>query len=77
MLQLSIEPRIALATNMLALTFMSVGATLPFIGKKAIDRSRLPIMISLTLLGSIIGALFVLAAYISHYSDRPCTKDVT
>lgn len=60
MLQLSIEPRIALATNMLALTFMSVGGTLPFIGKKAIDHSRLPIMISLTLLGSIIGALFVL-----------------
>ncbi|MCC5630242.1 sulfite exporter TauE/SafE family protein [Nostoc sphaeroides CHAB 2801] len=60
MLQLSIEPRIALATNMLALTFMSVGGTLPFIGKKAIDRSRLPIMIFLTLLGSMIGALFVL-----------------
>lgn len=60
MLQLSIEPRIALATNMLALTFMSVGGTLPFIGKKAIDRSRLPIMIFLTLLGSIIGALLVL-----------------
>ncbi|MEH2260999.1 sulfite exporter TauE/SafE family protein [Nostoc sp.] len=60
MLQLSIEPRIALATNMLALTFMSVGGTLPFIGKKAIDRNRLPIMIFLTLLGSIIGALLVL-----------------
>lgn len=60
MLQLSIEPRIALATNMLALTFMSVGGTLPFIGKKAIDRSRLPIIILLTLLGSIIGALLVL-----------------
>ncbi|MDZ8138915.1 MAG: sulfite exporter TauE/SafE family protein [Nostoc sp. DedQUE04] len=60
MFQLSIEPRIALATNMLALTFMSVGGTLPFIGKKVIDRSRLPIMILLTLLGSIIGALLVL-----------------
>ncbi|MEH2204259.1 MAG: sulfite exporter TauE/SafE family protein [Nostoc sp.] len=60
MLQLSIEPRIALATNMLALTFMSIGGTLPFIGKKAIDYSRLPIMILLTLLGSIIGALLVL-----------------
>ncbi|MEH2230025.1 MAG: sulfite exporter TauE/SafE family protein [Nostoc sp.] len=60
MLQLSIEPRIALATNMLALTFMSVGGTLPFIGKKAIDYSRLPMMILLTLLGSIIGALLVL-----------------
>ncbi|MCW5314911.1 TSUP family transporter [Nostoc sp. KVJ3] len=60
MLQLNIEPRIALATNMLALTFMSVGGTLPFIGKKTIDRNRLPIIISLTLLGSIIGALLVL-----------------
>ncbi|MGV0104362.1 putative membrane transporter protein [Nostoc sp. DSM 114160] len=60
MFQLSIEPRIALATNMLALTFMSVGGTLPFIGKKVVDRSRLPIMILLTLLGSIIGALLVL-----------------
>ncbi|MBN3898157.1 MAG: sulfite exporter TauE/SafE family protein [Nostoc sp. NOS(2021)] len=60
MLQLSIEPRTALATNMLALTFMSIGGTLPFIGKKAIDISRLPIMIFLTLLGSIIGALLVL-----------------
>ncbi|MEH1936311.1 MAG: sulfite exporter TauE/SafE family protein [Nostoc sp.] len=60
MLQLSIEPRTALATNMLALTFMSIGGTLPFIGKKAIDHSRLPIMIFLTLLGSIIGAFLVL-----------------
>ncbi|MEH2380320.1 MAG: sulfite exporter TauE/SafE family protein [Nostoc sp.] len=60
MLQLSIEPRTALATNMLALTFMSIGGTLPFVGKKVIDISRLPIIIFLTLLGSIIGALLVL-----------------
>jgi len=60
MLQFNIEPRTALATNMLALTFMSVGGTLPFIGKKLIDYNRLPIMILLTILGSIIGALLVL-----------------
>ncbi|MBD2678216.1 MULTISPECIES: sulfite exporter TauE/SafE family protein [Nostoc] len=60
MLQFSIEPRTALATNMLALTFMSVGGTLPFIGKKIIDYDRLPIIILLTILGSIIGALLVL-----------------
>ncbi|MHC5936607.1 sulfite exporter TauE/SafE family protein [Nostoc sp.] len=60
MLQLSIEPRTALATNMLALTFMSIGGTLPFVGKKVIDISRLPIIIFLTLIGSIIGALLVL-----------------
>lgn len=61
MLQLGIEPRTALATNMLALTFMSIGGTLPFIGKKVIDRSRLPLLIILTLAGSILGALLVLA----------------
>ncbi|MBD2413114.1 hypothetical protein FACHB389_01780 [Nostoc calcicola FACHB-389] len=60
MLQFSIEPRTALATNMLALSFMSVGGTLPFIGKKLIDHNRLPIIIFLTILGSIIGALLVL-----------------
>ncbi|AFY31859.1 sulfite exporter TauE/SafE family protein [Calothrix sp. PCC 7507] len=60
MLQLSIEPRTALATNMMALTFMSVGGTLPFIGKRAIDSSRVPLLIVLTFLGSIIGALLVL-----------------
>nr|MDZ8038835.1 TSUP family transporter [Nostoc sp. CreGUA01] len=60
MLQFSIEPRTALATNMLALTFMSIGGTLPFIGKKVIDYNRLPIIIVLTILGSIIGALLVL-----------------
>ncbi|MFN6536145.1 MAG: sulfite exporter TauE/SafE family protein [Nostoc sp. EkiNYC01] len=60
MLQFGIEPRTALATNMLALTFMSVGGTLPFIGKKLIDYNRLPIIILITILGSIIGALLVL-----------------
>ncbi|MDZ8107671.1 MAG: sulfite exporter TauE/SafE family protein [Nostoc sp. DedQUE12a] len=60
MLQFGIEPRTALATNMLALTFMSIGGTLPFIGKKLIDYNRLPIIILLTILGSIIGALLVL-----------------
>jgi uncharacterized membrane protein YfcA len=56
MLQIGIEPRIALATNMMALTFMSVGATLPFLKQKTINISRLPILISLTLIGSAIGA---------------------
>jgi hypothetical protein len=60
MLQFSIEPRTAVATNMLALTFMSIGGTLPFIGKKLNDYNRLPKIILLTILGSIIGALLVL-----------------
>lgn len=60
MLQFGIEPRTALATNMLALTLMSLGGTLPFIGKRVIDRRRLPLLIVLTLAGSILGALLVL-----------------
>lgn len=60
MLQIGIEPRTAVATNMLALTLMSVGGTLPFIGKGMIDRRRLPLLIILTLAGSILGALLVL-----------------
>ena len=60
MLQFGVEPRTALATNMLALTLMSIGGTLPFIGKGVIDRRRLPLLIVLTLAGSILGALLVL-----------------
>lgn len=60
MLQFGIEPRTALATNMFALTLMSVGGTLPFIGKGIIDRRRLPLLVLLTIIGSILGALLVL-----------------
>lgn len=55
-----IDPRVAVATNMFGLTFMAVGGTLPFLGKGRIDRSRLPLLILLTLAGSVLGALLVL-----------------
>lgn len=55
-----IDPRVAVATNMFGLTFMAVGGTLPFLGKGRIDRRRLPLLVALTLAGSIIGALLVL-----------------
>jgi uncharacterized membrane protein YfcA len=60
MLEFGIESRTALATNMLALTFMSIGATLPFVGKGVIDYQRLPSLVVLTLTSSIFGALLVL-----------------
>ncbi len=60
MFQFGIEPRSAVATNMLALTLMSVGGSLSFRGKNVIDRSRLPVLIVLTLAGSILGALLLL-----------------
>ncbi|MBD1909912.1 MULTISPECIES: sulfite exporter TauE/SafE family protein [unclassified Leptolyngbya] len=55
-----VEPSTAIATNMFALTFMSIGGTLPFIGKGVINTKRLPLLIGLTLISSILGALLVL-----------------
>lgn len=60
MLEFGMEPRIAIATNMFALTLMSIGGTLPFIGKRVINNRRLPLLILLTIAGSILGALLVL-----------------
>ncbi|MBD2519578.1 sulfite exporter TauE/SafE family protein [Nostoc sp. FACHB-973] len=60
MLEFGVEPRTAIATNMMALTLMSIGGTLPFIGKGVINTLRLPLLIFLTLAGSIFGALLVL-----------------
>jgi uncharacterized protein len=60
MLQFHIEPRVALATNMFALTFMSVGGTLPFLRSPGVNRRRFPLLIILTLLGSVIGAFLLL-----------------
>lgn len=60
MYQFGIDPRVAVATNMFGLTFMSAGGALPFIGKGTIDRARLPRLLLLTLAGSAAGALLVL-----------------
>jgi len=59
MLAFGIEPRVALATNMFGLTFWSLGGTLPFLGSGAFDRRRLSLLVSLTLVGSVLGALLV------------------
>lgn len=60
MLTFGIEPRVALATNMFGLTFLSFGGTLPFLGKGAFDRRRLSFLVAVTLVGSVVGALLVL-----------------
>ena len=41
MIGLGIEAHIAVATNMLALTFMSVGGSLPFVGRGILSRRHL------------------------------------
>lgn len=61
MMSLGIEPRVAIATNMMALSLMSLGGSLPFIGKRALSGSRLPVSITLTVVGSGLGALLLLA----------------
>jgi hypothetical protein len=59
MFQFGIDPRVAVATNMFGLTFLSIGGTLPFVGKNVFDRQRLPLFLILTLIGSTLGALLV------------------
>ncbi|CAN5395576.1 TSUP family transporter [soil metagenome] len=59
MFQLGIEPKIAVATNMFALVFMSVGGTIPFVRQKKIDYRKISPFLILTFISSTIGALLV------------------
>jgi uncharacterized membrane protein YfcA len=61
MFQAGINPQVAVATNMFALTLMSVGGTLPFMTPSVVSRQRLPMLIFLTLIGSGVGG-FLLSA---------------
>jgi uncharacterized membrane protein YfcA len=56
-----VEPHVAVATNMLALVFMSAGGSLPFARKGVIERSILPLGIILTVAGSAVGAFLLLS----------------
>src|SRR3984885_491888 len=60
MIEFGIDPHIAVATNMMALIFMSLGGSLPFAREGVIERRFLPISIVLTLVGSALGALLLL-----------------
>ena len=57
MLQLNIGVKEAVATNMFGLTFMSIGASIPFLKGDSIDRKRIPGFVVLTLIGSALGAV--------------------
>lgn len=60
MISLGVEAHVAVETNMMALTLMSVGGSLPFIRRRVIHRSHLPISVSLTVVGSGLGAILLL-----------------
>jgi len=60
MIQFGVEPHVAVATNMMALIFMSIGGSVPFARKGVLSTVRLPGLIIITILGSAIGALLLL-----------------
>ncbi|MEJ7863104.1 MAG: sulfite exporter TauE/SafE family protein [Pyrinomonadaceae bacterium] len=59
MFQFGIDPKIAVATNMFGLTFMNIGATIPFMRKGTIDYKKMSPLVVLTVISSAIGALLV------------------
>jgi len=60
MLEFGISPANAIATNMFALIFMSIGGTIPFLKGDLLKRQDLSLLIILTIIGSIFGALLVI-----------------
>jgi uncharacterized protein len=61
MMQCGMEPHAAVATNMLALIFLSLGGTLPFLRGQILTKKRLAALTCLTLVGSLLGAFLLLA----------------
>jgi len=59
MFQVGIEPRVAVATNMFALVFMSVGGAVPFIRQKRVSYAKIWPLVLLTIVSSAIGATLV------------------
>lgn len=68
MFQFGIDPKVAVATNMFGLTFMSIGASIPFLRRGTIDFRRTWPLVGLTLVSSALGAL--LAVVMSSGSLR-------
>jgi len=60
MFQFGVDPRVAVATNMFGLTFMNVGATIPFLRRGIIDKKKVTPLVGITLVASALGALLVL-----------------
>lgn len=59
MFQFGIEPKVAVATNMFGLTFMAIGATIPFVRQRKIEFARTTPLVILTVISSGLGAALV------------------
>ena len=68
MFQFGVDPKVAVATNMFGLVFMSIGGTIPFLRKGTIDMRKISPLLVLTLISSAIGAVVV--GHISNTSIK-------
>ena len=59
MFQLGIDPKVAVATNMFGLVFMSIGGTIPFVRQRKIEYDKLSPFVLITVISSTLGALLV------------------
>ncbi len=59
MFQFGVEPRVAVATNMFALVFMSVGGTIPFLRQGKIKFGKISPLVFITIIASALGAAIV------------------
>lgn len=59
MFQVGIDPKIAVATNMFGLVFMSIGGTIPFVRQRRIEYAKITPLIIITVVASALGALLV------------------
>lgn len=59
MFQFGIDEKVAVATNMFGLTFMSIGGTIPFVRQGRIDYRKVSPLIVLTIVSSALGAVLV------------------
>src|SRR6476469_3738008 len=66
MFQFGIDEKVAVATNMFGLTFMSIGATIPFVRQEKIDYKKVSPLVVVTIISSAIGAALV--GYITNQS---------
>lgn len=68
MFQFGIEPKVAVATNMFGLTFMNLGATIPFLKNDVIEYKKVTPLIILTVISSALGAFLV--GYITNQNIK-------
>ncbi len=59
MFQFGVDPKVAVATNMFGLVFMSIGGTIPFLRNGSINVRKISPLLVLTLISSAIGAALV------------------